>query len=342
MGERTRGRPPHPDVLTPAEWNVLRHLREGLTNAEIAVRLGISPDGVKYHVSNMLSKSGAKDREELAQWKPPPAQRESRMRVLLAAAGAAVGVATLLGVGVVAVAFFDADNGDDRALPDLAATRHVESFVIERTTMILPEHYGIPSIPGEVRNVERVHAKVPDRERTEETNDQGVYVTVRIGTQVTSWDDRLQLAFRQELQFEPGPISRFGWPNGGSTLEEVVVSYMALSRAEFVGMGVQAGRHVYLIEGRRAECAGFNGGRIVLAIDTETLFVLRHAVFAFETDELVQLQDVTAIQYDVELDESLLAPPAGMRVEDLSRGRSTQILMGDSWVGTDEGRSECY
>ena len=34
-----RGRPPHPGVLTPAEWRVLEELREGRTNAEIAVRL---------------------------------------------------------------------------------------------------------------------------------------------------------------------------------------------------------------------------------------------------------------------------------------------------------------
>ena len=55
--ERNRGgRPRHPDILTPAEWRVLDALREGGTNAEIAARLGISPDAVKYHISNMLGK----------------------------------------------------------------------------------------------------------------------------------------------------------------------------------------------------------------------------------------------------------------------------------------------
>lgn len=49
--ERNRGgRPRHPDVLTPAEWRVLDALREGGTNAEIAARLGLSPDTVKTHI----------------------------------------------------------------------------------------------------------------------------------------------------------------------------------------------------------------------------------------------------------------------------------------------------
>ncbi|HEY4686531.1 MAG TPA: helix-turn-helix transcriptional regulator, partial [Dehalococcoidia bacterium] len=43
-------RPPYPDVLTPREWEVLDLLREGLTNDQIARRLGISRDGAKYHV----------------------------------------------------------------------------------------------------------------------------------------------------------------------------------------------------------------------------------------------------------------------------------------------------
>jgi hypothetical protein len=42
----------------------------GQTNAEIAVRLGISVNTVRYHVSNLLSKAGVAERSELAGWKP--------------------------------------------------------------------------------------------------------------------------------------------------------------------------------------------------------------------------------------------------------------------------------
>ena len=54
MTRRERGRPPHPEILTPAEQRVLGELRKGGTNAEIAVRLSVSLDAVKYHISNML------------------------------------------------------------------------------------------------------------------------------------------------------------------------------------------------------------------------------------------------------------------------------------------------
>ncbi len=65
-----RGRPPHPDILTPREWEVLDLVRDGLSNEEIAGRLGISVDGVKYHVSEILSKLGLENRHDAARWQP--------------------------------------------------------------------------------------------------------------------------------------------------------------------------------------------------------------------------------------------------------------------------------
>src|SRR5439155_2766693 len=67
---RRRGRPKHPDILTPREWEVLALLRDGLANPEIAERLGVSRDAVKYHVSEILSKLGVTSREEAALWRP--------------------------------------------------------------------------------------------------------------------------------------------------------------------------------------------------------------------------------------------------------------------------------
>lgn len=69
------GRPPHPDVLTPAEWRVLEQVRAGHPNAEIAVRLGISVNTVKYHVANMLAKLEVPDRAALAEWDGQPKRR---------------------------------------------------------------------------------------------------------------------------------------------------------------------------------------------------------------------------------------------------------------------------
>jgi DNA-binding CsgD family transcriptional regulator len=63
-----RGRPPHPDVLTPRQQEVLEYVRQGMTNEQIARQIGISPDGVKFHVSEILSRTGKRRRGEAAEW----------------------------------------------------------------------------------------------------------------------------------------------------------------------------------------------------------------------------------------------------------------------------------
>ena len=62
----SRGRPRHPDILTPREWEVLELLRAGASNAQIAERLGITERTAKFHVSEILSKLGVTSREEAA------------------------------------------------------------------------------------------------------------------------------------------------------------------------------------------------------------------------------------------------------------------------------------
>ena len=68
MIERSRGRPPHDDVLTPAEWKVAEQIRHGMTNRRIAERMSVSLDAVKFHVGNALSKLGFSSREQLRLW----------------------------------------------------------------------------------------------------------------------------------------------------------------------------------------------------------------------------------------------------------------------------------
>jgi DNA-binding CsgD family transcriptional regulator len=105
---RRRGRPPHPELLTPREQEVLSLLREGKTNREIAERLSITHAGAAYHVKEILSKLNVKSRYEAATW-PLEAVRVRR-RVpfpsMLAAAGrlASGSIGRAIAVGALVVA----------------------------------------------------------------------------------------------------------------------------------------------------------------------------------------------------------------------------------------------
>jgi len=81
---------------------VLALLRERLTNEQIASRLGITLDGAKYHVSQILSKVGVATREEAAAWRPPEARRGwwARWPVWAKIAGAGTMAAAAVGLAV--------------------------------------------------------------------------------------------------------------------------------------------------------------------------------------------------------------------------------------------------
>ena len=66
-GARALPHPPEPPLvepLTPRETEVLRLMAAACTNREIAEALGTAEGTVKIHVSNILSKLGARDRTQ--------------------------------------------------------------------------------------------------------------------------------------------------------------------------------------------------------------------------------------------------------------------------------------
>lgn len=70
---KRRGRPAHPDQLTPAEWEVTNAVRHGLSNSRIARRRGTSLDATRFHIANALEKLGLSRKEQLRHWPGVPA-----------------------------------------------------------------------------------------------------------------------------------------------------------------------------------------------------------------------------------------------------------------------------
>lgn len=113
---------PKRDELTERQRAILRMLAEGKTNGEIAETLGISLDGAKYHVREIITKLGVDSREEAAEWWRRAERRAVGFHRVLAAlplkavigrAGLVLGAAAAVGLAIGVVAFGRQDNSGD-------------------------------------------------------------------------------------------------------------------------------------------------------------------------------------------------------------------------------------
>jgi DNA-binding CsgD family transcriptional regulator/catechol 2,3-dioxygenase-like lactoylglutathione lyase family enzyme len=123
--KRPRGRPPHADLLTPAEWRTVHAAQHGLKNAEIARRRGVSVEAIKFHISNALAKLGLKDRRELRAWFRAP--RGSAMALVKDREGTRVTGIGISGLGQVARSVSDTAVSE-RWYRDVLGLPHLYTF----------------------------------------------------------------------------------------------------------------------------------------------------------------------------------------------------------------------
>lgn len=149
-----RGRPPHPDVLTPAEWRVLEELRAGGTYVEIAVRLGIQVGTVKFHARNIRQKLRLETRAQLVAWRHEREAGERRgvlaplalftgyVKPALSTAAVVVVGGAAIAVGVLAYAI--ANSGEPPDVPAMPATREESGDAADPSSSATPTPTASP------------------------------------------------------------------------------------------------------------------------------------------------------------------------------------------------------
>jgi DNA-binding CsgD family transcriptional regulator len=168
-----RPRLPHQlPTLTERQEEVLGLIAKGRTNFEIAEHLGISLEGAKYHVREIMARLGAGSREEAVEaWRAERASRRSPaawarralalvgLRGVVSAGAAAVGIA-----GTVAVAAVFISGGSD---PPAVAPDDTTAVTATATAglggPLTPVASGSPGTPG---STTFVPTDIPSRSET--------------------------------------------------------------------------------------------------------------------------------------------------------------------------------
>jgi DNA-binding CsgD family transcriptional regulator/predicted enzyme related to lactoylglutathione lyase len=160
---RGRGRPPHPDVLTPTEWHVLDLLRHGLRRAEIARARGTSVDAVKYHLANISGKLGVGARR-LRHWPGVPATtalaRRRKPTTMTASTGTRLGSIGQVSLSIRDVARAERFYGETLGLPHVFTFGDLAFFDAEGIRLYLHRKDEADWRPGSILYflVDDIHA----------------------------------------------------------------------------------------------------------------------------------------------------------------------------------------
>lgn len=142
------------EPLTARQREVLELIARGYTNLQIADALGVTIDGAKWHVREILSKLGVESREEAAEWWRHEHRAGTRLRRAIAGlswlgalrwVAGGVAVVVLLLAGAALVAALSLRDDETPVAPDETATGEptaTAAFPTADTTVV-----ASPSVP---------------------------------------------------------------------------------------------------------------------------------------------------------------------------------------------------
>ena len=193
---------------------MLEELRRGGTNAEIAARLDVTLDAVKFHISNMLGKLGLDNRRELAAWRPEPRRRlfgllavpgafEPLGRVVVWAGVAAAGAAAVAVAAVVLIALSTLDSGEQQlALAPTATATPTATVTV--TAAATAGSYAFLTTAGDAASAIENFGSLPARgvelrihpEDASGTSRAAYYDTIKVGDKLDYRTNSFACGFR--------------------------------------------------------------------------------------------------------------------------------------------------
>ncbi len=302
--------------LTERQLHVLRLVAEGHTNWEIGEALGITLDGAKWNVSELLSKLGLNSREELADYWRWHNRRSARLGrafrglvglpVLKIAGGLATATA-VVGIAVFAWMVF-------RQAEDPLAKVPPFTMVAQFSVTNVPAHGSIQLSappPQDRKSIIRYYFtdathSGSEMETIEPAIDAGTIVTEaqngssRIYNSNTNTYTVTQSTLRLGV---PPPHALSLGPLAFDNLQAFLDSYnndpKSGVRAETVGNEVVLGRNTTIVEERSTQL-GINGHepeRTHLWVDTERMFVMRAASVPEQDTPATLSMEATSLDY---------------------------------------------
>ena len=338
--------------LTPRQRRVLDLIVKGKTNGEIGEALGITLDGAKWNVSEILSKLGLATREEAADyWRWRKRRVGAIGRGLSRALGAlplgklAIGAGAVAGV-VLAVSAFGSRSSDAQTGPG--------AFTMEYTTTTITEARRDPAggnlMPWSVpdRTVQRATVIVGDKTHTYTELrteipflDEGLYARwVADGTSVWYWEadfNEYMETVIAENETYSGYYGGFGevGPLPHTTLDDLLLELRdGYDEVRVVREETMLGREVTVIEyGPTVEVTGgrgevFDQETVLLWVDPETMFVLQRVQ---EMDSRTRITRVEGLEFDVDVDwgQFEFDPPEGSVVMPQTRVLDSESMF---WI----------